>query len=99
MIDSEDPRDEWLEECAGLPPVITDRHIEELYNLANRRAAQKFIRKHGIPHQRLGRHYSIVLADFLDWLRDRTETGVDDDLIDDMYDEIVGADDEEDYEP
>ena len=69
----------------------------EWYDLPNERAAQNFIRRHGVPHQRLGRHYSVILDDFLEWLRDRTETGVDPDLIDDMFDDIVGRDaDEED---
>ena len=76
------------------PPILTLNHIVALFGLANERAAQNFINRHDIPHQRLGRVYTVLLEDLLEWLRDRTETGVDVDLVDEMFDDIVGRDDE-----
>ncbi len=37
----------------------------------------------------------MLLEDLIEWLRDRTEIGVEPDLVDDMFDEIVGGDDDE----
>ncbi len=77
------------------PPILTLPHIMEFFGLVNERAAQKFINRHGIPHQRPGRTYTVLLEDLIEWLRDRTEIGVEPDLVDEMFDEIVGDGDEE----
>ncbi len=87
--------DSHPEPLDGYPPILGLSHIMEFFNLVNERAAQNFINRHGIPHTRLGRVYSVILEDLIEWLRDRTEIGVEPDLVDEMFDEIVGDGDEE----